>query len=213
MSKYFGFDYREIEKLLDQENVYGDFYKEIHDKIEGEIKRRAEMFVREANTAIRERDELQEQLEELQDDLRVYKYEDKKRERELIKKEREKIIRNLIGEFLPGDKVWAVERRWEDEKCPQCSDGIAKINIEGGETEETTCAKCGGKGKKRRWRRFSKEIEIEAISVNFSRRCCSDDGGLRGVITTYVGTGMGEYPSKVFRTKEECDAYINERYK
>ncbi len=127
--------------------------------------------------------------------------------REFVKR----IVKELTGDFVPGDEVWVVGGKYKDIACSTCrGDGFLNVTYGGGSRGSITCPKCSGSGKKFELVYHPEKRKIEEVQLSL----CFEGSrvGVRSneVFRFHDGTEKHTVDG-VFRSEEEAAAVAERR--
>lgn len=141
--------------------------------------------------------QLNNELKQLEEKHEAEKY-------DMPRKYIEKLVRDITGNFAPGDKVWIIDTKCKWEKCDKCK-GTKKITATiDGEPHTIECVKCKGYGETRIITKETKETRIENVHLKL---CFREDGvGVWTSDSVYIwGREYATDPKKLYRTQEEAE--------
>lgn len=214
----FDFDDMEIspedvfESLSDAEQVVESAKQQLYDILKDDIK-----------STLKEADSARKELSSMKNELAHARYEagkwDKKIEEEKARFEKardfdipkmylDRIVRNLTGNFAPGDTVYVIEKKSCYETCPKCK-GAKKVDaIIDGETVSVSCPVCDGRGRVDVY--FPPSVVEKKVTGVYLRLCFEKDRVCPwNTDNVFLNeTDYGVDPKKIYRTSEDARAAL-----
>lgn len=120
----------------------------------------------------------------------------------------DRIVRNMTGNFAPGDKVYVLERKGAYEKCPKCK-GKRRIDaIIDGETVSIKCPECDGSGSK--YIKDPAKVQEKTVTGIYLRLCFGKERvNIWNTDCIFLdNSDWSTAKEKIYRTPEEAEAAL-----
>lgn len=130
-----------IEKA--KEDISALLSNEVKSTVEKAVSAKEELsdLQREIYSRQFELERLKQNIDEMRDKC------DKTENYEVPRRYIQKFVKNAIGGFVPGDKVWVIGNKREEQKCQTCGGSRKTIaNIDAVGEVEVSCPVCSGRG-------------------------------------------------------------------
>lgn len=123
----------------------------------------------------------------------------------------DRFVEKYTKGICPGDKVWTVKRKISTKTCPCCR-GAKKVKAKIDNRDmKVKCPGCEGLGSISNVSHYANERTVEQV---FLKLCFEEYRVSVWTIDTISlrGSDYSENVSEIFKTKEECERYISEKY-
>lgn len=179
----------------------------------------------EARKVLEEYKTAQEQLENLNKEIRAKEHDMELIHKELRRLEKEleqtdkydmprkyinKFVKDITGNFVPGDRVWIIDTKCEWQECDRCN-GTKEIKAAiDGKTQAIKCIQCEGKGQIRKTIKEVKEARIKNIHLTLCFR--ENRVGVWTTDSVYIkGRDWAIRPENIYKTEKEAEEAIKGR--
>lgn len=181
-------------------------------KLHGVVNAEARKVLEDYKTAQEQLENLNKEIRAKEHDMELIHEELRRLEKELEQTDKydmprkyiNKFVKDITGNFVPGDRAWIIDTECEWRECDRCN-GTKEIEaIIDGKTQTIKCIQCEGRGETRKIAKKIRETRIHNVHLKL---CFGEDRvGVWTSDSVYIkGQDWAIRPGDIYSTEEEAE--------